>query len=1052
MKKFTTNMSFKAFLWCLLGVFVISLVVGDVARMRNTEARQLGLPNPTQLLSVTDDYSPLVLKGMKINIDDPLKFDFIVDTGHTNYSDRNLKLHSQKLVKYFLAALAIPEKDLWVNLSPYEKDRIVADDFGVTQMGRDLLAQDYILKQLTSSLMYPENESGKAFWNRIHAKAGQIYGTNNELVDAFNKIWAVPDKAVLCKDKDKVFVVDTHFKVMMEEDYLATLKNINKQNSKAIDDTNEVLPNIVKEIIIPEIEREINNGSHFAQLRQIYNSVILAKWYKQNLKQSVLNAQYSDKKMVEGVDIRDKSEKDKIYKQYVRSFEKGVFNYIKKEKLMSSQKLIKRKYFSGGFILSSPIQIVDNADIQTGSSNLKLISGAYSPNGKPAVASSGADDDDDNKNKSEQTIAFNPHDAQELQRQILEDSKNYSFQDAVMNLRYATLDETLAALEFLDEQYFAVKDPEGKGKPRNLATVGDLRNPGLKAVFNHMYAEDEKREVIADAANRVFDIFMNMLGHEDEEIREAIVDLLIEGAKTNWRMAGTIIRGMVFLMLFRGDELRVYEVESIYNFMIKSNDANEIERNERIEDISIALYFVLMKAREREIRRYSLNKIFELLHGETRLGQSEVLALLNILKTSNDESCLLVLEILINSTDFNEGFSQIEIKMIKDLLDRKNKDIDEMVGPILENLQENTIIIESTRDNVKGTEENVSEVVVDRETGEPTSIVSVAQTMGEELTDKNTAAARKDNEMDKAVEAALEKGKGGSDDLIDLVGDLIDEENIEKLKMLVEALERNYNPEAEDLNQVNINDVVNDPLDAAKSSLDDLIAKSNPEPEPEPEPEPDEDVIALGDALLGLIPDVRTQNGADLLIEGAPSTDNSSDSISRSKIPMAKVRGPLDDDSPRDSIFQTGFHTGELEAFGANIVETDEDDSNVGEGSGSGSAKEPRTLSRGGLALTDAMRKFLMLQEVKDRTRDETQLLGSPNRDPDKTQLGIPTTPKKSSSAVNNGGIDLDGAMDLQVTGDTSSVYSQITKSGLSSIKITKGLYPVVLSVSSYTE
>ena len=35
------------------------------------------------------------------------------------------------------------------------------DDFGKTEMGRDLLAQDYILKQITASLIYPENRFGE---------------------------------------------------------------------------------------------------------------------------------------------------------------------------------------------------------------------------------------------------------------------------------------------------------------------------------------------------------------------------------------------------------------------------------------------------------------------------------------------------------------------------------------------------------------------------------------------------------------------------------------------------------------------------------------------------------------------------------------------------------------------------------------------------------------------------------------------------------------------------------------------------------------------------
>jgi hypothetical protein len=41
----------------------------------------------------------------------------------TSYKVKQLKQESDKLIKYFMATLAIPEKDLWVNLSPYEKDR-----------------------------------------------------------------------------------------------------------------------------------------------------------------------------------------------------------------------------------------------------------------------------------------------------------------------------------------------------------------------------------------------------------------------------------------------------------------------------------------------------------------------------------------------------------------------------------------------------------------------------------------------------------------------------------------------------------------------------------------------------------------------------------------------------------------------------------------------------------------------------------------------------------------------------------------------------------------
>jgi len=46
-------------------------------------------------------------------------------------------------------------------------------------MGRDLLAQDYILKQITASLMYPEKDLGKEFWKRVYERAQKEFGTTD---------------------------------------------------------------------------------------------------------------------------------------------------------------------------------------------------------------------------------------------------------------------------------------------------------------------------------------------------------------------------------------------------------------------------------------------------------------------------------------------------------------------------------------------------------------------------------------------------------------------------------------------------------------------------------------------------------------------------------------------------------------------------------------------------------------------------------------------------------------------------------------------------------
>ena len=93
-----------------------------------------------------------------------------------------------------------------INLSPYEKDRIIPPSFGQTEMGRDLLAEDYILKQITASLIYPESQLGKEFWRKIYAKAKDKYGTSNIPINTFYKVWIVPERAVVYENRGVAFV------------------------------------------------------------------------------------------------------------------------------------------------------------------------------------------------------------------------------------------------------------------------------------------------------------------------------------------------------------------------------------------------------------------------------------------------------------------------------------------------------------------------------------------------------------------------------------------------------------------------------------------------------------------------------------------------------------------------------------------------------------------------------------------------------------------------------------------------------------------------------
>ncbi|MBZ0165835.1 MAG: hypothetical protein K8I00_03440, partial [Candidatus Omnitrophica bacterium] len=97
------------------------------------------LPQVGTLVGTTLAYRPPLMLGLTVHPENPLQFDFIIDGGDANLPAPDLSAESTKLINYFLTALTLPENQLWVNLSPYEKDRVIPDSLARTEMGRDML-------------------------------------------------------------------------------------------------------------------------------------------------------------------------------------------------------------------------------------------------------------------------------------------------------------------------------------------------------------------------------------------------------------------------------------------------------------------------------------------------------------------------------------------------------------------------------------------------------------------------------------------------------------------------------------------------------------------------------------------------------------------------------------------------------------------------------------------------------------------------------------------------------------------------------------------------
>nr|CAX68911.1 Hypothetical protein JG1_0250 [uncultured bacterium] len=288
-----------------------------------------------------------LLQAVRISATDPFELTFLVNPGTADSRNiSGIKNESLRLVKYFMAGLTIPTTDLWVNLSPLEKDRIVPEALGQTLLGKELLSQDYILKEATASLLTPETSIGNVFWNKVYSEAEKVFGTTDIPIEALSKVWIVPELCEVSVGSEGAsavaVVTKAKLRVMLDSDYVALKQSGNNVNASS----GRFVKDVARRVLIPVLEKEVNEGEAFASLRQVYYSLILAAWYKNTLQGSILNQVYSDKKKIGGVNINDKRMPEKIWNKYVEVFSKGAFSVVKED--VERGEVIPRKYFSGG--------------------------------------------------------------------------------------------------------------------------------------------------------------------------------------------------------------------------------------------------------------------------------------------------------------------------------------------------------------------------------------------------------------------------------------------------------------------------------------------------------------------------------------------------------------------------------------------------------------------------------------------------------------------------------------------------------------------------------
>src|SRR3989338_6760756 len=293
-------------------------------------AQYLGQARP----AVIDNFRPTQLRYFSY---DSLNnsFRILLDKGDAkDIKDNQLKEQAKELMDYFLIGVTLPNDAFWVNLRPDSPDNIINPELEQTSLGKILLEADLQLKKDTASRTSPQTPEGKAYWDKLYKKAGELFGTENITIPTLTRPWIVPGEIIVREGQDSAYIYKATLKVMLEEDYLKSPShkvtkspaNLEQYSFKDVrlQELNEYSTQLIKELIIPKLTQEVNSSQRYAKLRQVYYSLVLSRWFKTRFTgKSGQYADLIDRHDLTNLTAQEHYDKLTYFKQYQESFAQG---------------------------------------------------------------------------------------------------------------------------------------------------------------------------------------------------------------------------------------------------------------------------------------------------------------------------------------------------------------------------------------------------------------------------------------------------------------------------------------------------------------------------------------------------------------------------------------------------------------------------------------------------------------------------------------------------------------------------------------------------------
>ena len=208
----------------------------------------------------------------------------------------------------FMTGLAVPDDKFWVNLMPWEPDRIIDKELAQSDVGRIMLEADFQMKKDFSNYGDPcSNEIGKTLRSLMENKRqdlvqncmdqfpGEIENIDNVWFHPVIRHWIVPDKIYAYTNGTQIYIINATLTINSvpvtdHSSFRLDNQNIRTLSEGCLEELNKSATEYSKywteqndRLILPLVVEEVNQGVKYGDLRNVYLSLALAQWYKSSI-------------------------------------------------------------------------------------------------------------------------------------------------------------------------------------------------------------------------------------------------------------------------------------------------------------------------------------------------------------------------------------------------------------------------------------------------------------------------------------------------------------------------------------------------------------------------------------------------------------------------------------------------------------------------------------------------------------------------------------------------------------------------------------------------